>query len=151
MLLDCLLQHIPDLGVHLVYQLLCIFNILADSLCHKLLHYKRLKQLDSHFLGKSALINLQLRSYNDNGTSGIVHTLAQQVLAETARLTLQHVRQRLQRSVAGSGDRTSPSPVINQRIHSLLKHSFFIAHNDIRRSKLQQSLQPIVSVDNSSV
>ncbi len=91
MLFDNLLQHIPYLGVKPLYQLLGVLDVLGNSPGHKLLHNKRLEQLDCHFLGKTALINLKLRSHHDNGTSRVVNTLAQQVLTETSRLTLKHV------------------------------------------------------------
>ena len=95
MLLDNLLKHIPYLRIHLVDKLFRIFNILADSLCHKLLHYKGLKQLDRHFLRQTALVNFQLGTYHNNGTSGIVNTLSEQVLTETSGFTLKHIGQGL--------------------------------------------------------
>ncbi len=82
MFLDHLFQYIPDLGIHLVYQFLGILDVLADALGHQFFHHKRLKQLYGHFLGQAALVNLQFRSHHDNGTAGVVHALAQQVLAE---------------------------------------------------------------------
>ena len=47
-----------------------------------LLHNEGLEQLDSHFFRKTTLIDLQFRSYDDNGTSGVVHTFSQKVLTE---------------------------------------------------------------------
>ena len=38
-------------------------------------------------------MHLKLRSYDDNGTSGVVYTLTEEVLSETALLTLEHVGQ----------------------------------------------------------
>ena len=58
MLFDDLLQHVPNLIVHLVHQFLGVFDVLADALCHQLFHHERLEQLDSHFLGQTALVNL---------------------------------------------------------------------------------------------
>ena len=55
---------------------------------YQLLHNKGLKQLNSHFLRYTALVNLKLRPYYDNGTTGIVNTLSEEVLTETALLTL---------------------------------------------------------------
>ena len=75
MFLDHLFQHIPYLRIQSLYQLLGIFDILADSLGYQLFHYKRLEQFNCHFLGQTTLINFQFRSYDDNGTSGIVYTL----------------------------------------------------------------------------
>jgi hypothetical protein len=39
------------------------------------------------------------------------------------------------------------SPVVEQRVNRLLKHSFFVADNDIRRLQLQKVLEPIIPVD----
>ena len=91
MLLDDLLQHVPDLIVHLIHQLLGVLDVLADALGHQLLHHEGFEQLDGHLLGQTALVDLQLRPHHDNGTAGIVHALAQEVLAEPPRLALEHV------------------------------------------------------------
>ena len=93
MLLDYLLQHIPYLRIQPLHQLFGVLYILGNPPCHKLLHHKGLKKLDSHFLRETALINFQLRPHHDNGTSGIIHTFSQQVLAEASRLTLEHIGQ----------------------------------------------------------
>ena len=61
------------------------------------LHNEGLEQLQSHLLGQAALVHLQLRADNDNGTAGVVNTLAQQVLAEAALLALQHIGKGLER------------------------------------------------------
>ena len=88
MLLDHFFKHIPHLRLETLHHLLRIFYIMGSSVCHKLLHNKRLKQLDRHLLGKAALIDLQFRPHDDNGTSRVVYTLSQQILAEPAVLSL---------------------------------------------------------------
>ena len=150
-LFDNLLQHIPHLVIHLVNQLLCILDILADALRHQILHHERLKQLNGHLLGQTALVNLQLRPHHDNGTTGIIHTLAQKVLAETAGFSLQHVGEGFQRPVSGPCHRTSPSAVVNQRVHRLLKHSLLVADDNVRSPQFQKSLQTIIPVDDPPV
>ena len=87
MLFDHFFQHIPHLGIQPLHQLLGILDILGNASGHQFFHHKRLKQLDRHLLGQTALIDLKLRPDHDNGTSGIVHTLTQKVLTETSRLT----------------------------------------------------------------
>ncbi len=151
MLFDDLLQHIPHLIVHLVYQFLGILDVLADSFRHQLLHHEGLEQLDSHLLGQAALVNLQLRPHHDNGTAGIVHALAQKVLTEPSGLALQHVGQGLQRPVAGPRHGTAPAPIVNQGVHGLLEHPLLVADDDVRRAQLQQPLQAVVPVDDPSV
>ena len=66
MLLDDVLQHIPYLGLQPFHHLLGILYIVGGSVGYQLLHYKGLEQLNGHFLGKSALVNLKFRSDHDN-------------------------------------------------------------------------------------
>ena len=121
------------------------------AVLHQLLHHERLKQLDCHLLRQAALIDLELRPHHNNRTSGIVHTLSQKVLTETPLLSLQHIRNGLQRTVAGACHRTSPPAVINQGIHSLLQHPLLVADNDVRRSQLQKPCQTVIPVNNPAI
>ena len=145
------LQYVPDLGLYTLYHALRALYVVCVCVLNKLLHYEGLEQLQRHLLWQSALIHLELRAYDYNGTAGIVHALAQQVLTETSLLTAQHVGQRLEGPIAGAGNRASTPAVIYECIHRLLKHALFVAHYDIRRTQLQQSLEAVVSVYNSAV
>ena len=151
MLFDYILQHVPNLRLQLLHHLFGVFNIVGGAVGHQLLHNEGLEQLNGHLFGQTALVDLQLRSHHDNGTSGIVHALAQQVLTEPAGLTFQHVRQGLQRPVSGSCHRTAPASVVDEGVHCLLEHTLLIADNNIRSAQLQQSLQAVVPVNDSSV
>ena len=42
---------------------------MSSSVLNQLLHNKWLEQLNRHLLRKTALIDLKLRPYDDNGTS----------------------------------------------------------------------------------
>ena len=66
-------------------------------------------------------------------------------------LALEHVRQRLQRPVAGACHRTTPPAVIEQRIHRLLQHALLVVDDDLGSSKVQQALQAVVAVDHPAV
>ena len=94
------LQSIPNLGLallnHLSWQTLMLS---ATPSATSFFITKGLEQLQCHLLGQAALIHFQFRTYNDNGTSGVVNTLAQQVLTETSLLALEHVGQGLQWTV----------------------------------------------------
>ena len=68
-------------------------------------HEGDLEQLQSHLLGQTALIHLQLGADYDYRTTGVVNTLTQQVLTETSLLTFQHVGQGFQSTVVRTGDR----------------------------------------------
>ena len=52
-----------------------------------------LEENESHLLGKTTLVQRQLWTDNDNGTTGVVDALTEKVLTEAALLTLEHVRE----------------------------------------------------------
>ena len=85
------LQDIPYHRLAAVNNLLGALHRLHDTTLDKLADDKRLVKLSSHQLGQTALTHLQLWAHYDHGTSGIVYTLTQQVLAETALFSLQGV------------------------------------------------------------
>ena len=151
MLLNNILQHIPNLHLKPLHHLLGVLNVVGSSVGHQLFHNKRLKQLNRHLLRKTALINLKLRTYYDNGTSGIIYTLAQKILTETALFSFQHIGQGFQGAVARSRNRTPSPSVVYKGIHSLLKHALLIADDNIRRAKLQKPCQTVVPVYDPSV
>ena len=151
MFFDNVLENVPYLRLELLHHFLCIFNVVRGTVCNKLFHNKRLEQLDSHLFRKTALINLQLRSYDDNRTSGVVNSFTQKVLTETSGFTFQHIGKGFQSSVSRTGNRASAASVVNKSIYCFLQHTFLVADDNIRSAKLQQSFQTIVSVDDSSV
>ena len=152
MLFDDVFQYIPYLRLYLtLYHFLCALDVVRGTVLYQLLHNEGLEQLDGHLLRETALINLQLRTNDDNGTSGIVNTLTQKILTETSGFTLQHVRQGLQRSVARAGNRTATASVVDQRVYRFLQHTLLVADDDIRCSQLEEAGQSVISVDNSAV
>ena len=52
---------------------------------------ERLEQHERHLLRQTALVELQLRTDDDDRTAGVIDALAEQVLAETSALALEHV------------------------------------------------------------
>ena len=58
MLFNYILQHVPDLGLQALHHLFRVFNVMGGSVGYQFLHNKGLEQLDGHFLGKTALIDL---------------------------------------------------------------------------------------------
>ena len=149
--LDDVFQRIPHFGAGALYHFAGRFDVVGNALFHKVLHHKGLEQLQRHFLGQAALVHLQLRPHHDNRAAGIVHALAQQVLAEAALLALQHVRKALQRAVVRARHRAAAAAVVNQGVHSLLQHALFVAHNDVGRAQLQQAFEAVVAVDDAAV
>ena len=149
--LDDVVQSVPDLGLALVDHLLGGLDVVGQAVGHQLLHNEGPEELNGHFLGHAALIQLQLRTNHDNGTAGVVNTLAQQVLTEPALLALQHIGQRLEGPVVGAGNGPAPAAVVDQGIHGLLEHPLLVADNDVGGVELQQPLQAVVPVNDPAV
>ena len=112
---------------------------------------KGLKESQRHLLWQATLVHLELRPDHDHGTAGVIHSLPKQVLAETSPFTLQHVRERLKRAITCARDRPTMSPVIEERIHSLLEHSFLVPDNHLGSFQLEKILQTIIPVDDSAI
>src|SRR5690606_36858042 len=106
-----------------------------------------LEQFESHLLRQTTLVQTQGRTYHDHGTTGVVYALTQQVLTETALLTFDHVCQRFQRTLVGTGDSATATAVIQQSIYRFLQHTLFVTYDDVRCVEIQQALQTIVTVD----
>ena len=149
--LDHGLQAVPHFGLSALHHLAGGLDVVGNTLLHQILHDKGLEQLQSHFLGQTALIHLQLRADDDNRTTGVVNTLAQQVLTEAALLALQHIGKALQCAVVGAGDRTAAAAVVDQAVHCFLQHTLLVAHDDVGSAQLQQTAQTVVAVDHAAV
>src|SRR5690606_19736303 len=80
---------------------------------------ERLEQLERYLLRQAALMQLQRRADDDHRAARVVHALAEQVLAETPLLALDHVGQRLQRTLVRAGDRAAAAAVVEQRVDRL--------------------------------
>ena len=112
---------------------------------------ERLEQFECHQLRQPALVQLELRTDHDDRPARVVDTLAEQVLAETAALALDHVGQRLQRPLIGAGHRLAATAVIEQRVDGFLQHPLFVADDDVGCFQLEQALQPVVAVDHATI
>ena len=103
------------------------------------------------FFGRSALVQLEFGTDHDHRTSGVVHALAEQVLAEAALLALQRVGERLQRPVVGATQNAAAASVVEQSVDRFLQHALFVAHDDFGSVQVHQLLQPVVAVDDAAV
>ncbi len=115
------------------------------------LHHERLEQLERHLLGQTALVQLELRADDDDRTAGVVDALAEQVLAETTLLALEHVGQRLERAVAGARDRATTTAVVEEAVDGLLQHPLLVVDDDLGRAEVEESLEAVVAVDDATV
>ena len=112
---------------------------------------ERLEQDERHLLGQAALVELEFRTDDDDGTARVINALAEQVLAETPALALEHVAEGLEGAIAGAGHGAAMAAVVEQGVHGLLQHAFFVADDDLRRLELEQVFQPVVPVDDTAV
>src|SRR5690606_12818386 len=110
-----------------------------------------LEELKRHLLRQTALVQLQFRTGHDDRTAGIVDALAEQVLTEAALLALEHIGERLQRTLIRTGDDAAATAVVEQRINRFLKHALLVANDDARGLELDQALQAVVTVDHTTV
>ena len=96
-------------------------------------------------------MQLELRPDDDDRTTRVIDAFAQQVLAEAARLALEHVRQGLQGAVARTGHGATMAAVVEQCVNCLLQHALLVPDNDFRSLELEQVLETIVPVDNPAI
>src|SRR6267142_3032744 len=102
MLADDVFENVPNDGFLLLDHFLGLLDGRAVALGFELVIDERFEKLERHFLRQTALVELQLRAHDDDRAAGIVHALAEQVLAETALLALERVAERFERAVVGS-------------------------------------------------
>ena len=150
-LVDDLLEHVPDLGDHRVDHLLGRLDVLDLLALDEAGHDERLEQLQGHQLRQAALVQAQRRAGHDHRSAGVVHALAEQVLAEAPLLALEHVRERLERAVARPRDGAAAAAVVEQRVDGLLQHALLVVDDDLGGAQVEQALQAVVPVDDAAV
>ena len=151
MLADDFFEDVPHLGFFALDQLLGGLDRRGQATALQLGEDEGLEQLQRHLLRQAALVQAQGRADHDHRTAGVVHALAEQVLAEAALLALDHVGQRLERALVGAGDGAAATAVVHQRIHRLLQHALLVAHDDVGRVEFEQATQAVVAVDDAAV
>ena len=107
-----LIEHVPNLGRLAVDQFLGGTNGVNVAEILEPADDERLEQHERHFLWQTALVQLELGTDHDHRSAGVVHALAEQVLAEAPALALEHVAQRLERTVAGTGHGAAVAAVV---------------------------------------
>ena len=150
-ILDHVLENAPDLGGTALHHALGALHVLSVAQLNQLLHDEGLEELQGHLLGKAALAHLQVRTDHDDGTAGVVHALAQQVLTEPALLAAEHVGQGLEGAVARARHGAGATAVVDEGVHRLLQHPLLVADDDIGGAELQEPLQPVVPVDDPAI
>ena len=151
MSLHDMLKDIPYHSLLAVNNLLGALDGLHDTALNELTDDERLIELGCHELGDTALVHLQLRTYDDNRTRGIVHTLTEKVLTETTLLTLERVRQRLERTVHVALHGRRLAAVVEQRVNRLLEKTLLVAENHLGSLDLDETFQTVVTYDDTTV
>ena len=150
-LTDHFVENVPNLLLLLLHKLLRLLDRGREIPLLELRVDERLEQLERHFLRKAALVKLEFGTRDDHRTSRKIHALPEQILAEPALLSFQHVAQRLERPPVGAGDRLAAPSVVEQRIDRFLEHPLLVAHDDVRRAKILKPLEAVVPVDDAAV
>src|SRR5262245_61634356 len=126
MVLDDFFKDVPHDGVLPFNHFFCGLHRRAMATLLETVVDERLEQLERHLLRQTALMQVQLRTNDDDRTSGVIHALSKQILTEAALLAFQRVGQRLQRTVICAAQNTSAAAVVEQRVYGFLQHAFFI-------------------------
>src|SRR6266851_4167070 len=151
MFADDVFQDVPHDGFLLLDHFLGLLDGGAMALGFELVIDEWLEELERHLLGQTALVELQLGADDDDGAAGVVHALAEKVLAETALLALERVAEGLERAVVGSAQNAATAAVVKQSVDGFLKHALFVAYDDVRRAQFHELLQPVVAVDDAAI
>ncbi len=146
-----IVQGVPDLGGLALDHLLGAFHRRHVALVHEAVVDEGLEELECHLLGKTALVEPQVGPHGDDGAARVVDALAQQVLAEAALLSLQHVRKRAQGALVGARDGPAAPAVVEEHVDGLLEHPFLVADDDLGGIELHEPLQAVVAVDDATV
>ena len=151
MVLDDLFENVPHHGVLLLDQFLGLLDGGAMAALLEPMIDERLEQLQGHLLRQAALMQLQLGADHDDGAAGIIHALAEQVLAEASLLAFEGVGERFERAVVGAAQHAAAAAVVEQGVDGFLQHALFVAHDDVGSVQLDQLLQAVVAVDDAAI
>ena len=151
MLANDVFENVPDDRLLLLDHFLGLLDGGAVALGFELVIDEGLEKLERHFLGQTALVELQFRADDDDGAAGVVDALAEQVLAEAALLALERVGQGFERAVVGAAQNAAAAAVVEQRVDGFLEHALFVAHDDVGRVQLHQLLEAVVAVDDAAI
>src|SRR5581483_6817572 len=75
----------------------------------------------------------------------------EQVLAEAALFTLEHIGQALELMIAGASHSATTTTIIDQSITCLLQHALLVANDDLRGTEFKQALETVVAVDHAAI
>ena len=150
-ILDHRLQDVPHFSIATLKHALGALDGVSEALLLELANDERLIQLKRDLLRQTALPELELWTNDDDRTGRVVNALAEQILAESTLLALDHVGDRLERAVGGAEHRATAAAVVEQRIDSLLKHALLVADDHLGGVQIHQLLETVVAVDDAAI
>src|SRR4026207_2166215 len=124
MVLDDLLEDVPDLGPDALDDALGALDVVGEALLDELAHDERLEQLERHLLRQSALMQLQLGADDEDRPPRPVD-------APAPVRPSQRVGGARGPGGAGPRDRAPAPAVIDQRVARLLEHPLLVADDDL--------------------
>ena len=150
-LLDDLFESVPHLVRRLLDELLRGLDRRRDALLLEAVVDERLEELEGHLLREAALVELELGPDDDDGPARVVDALAEEVLAEAARLALERVGERLQGPVVRALQDAAAAAVVEQGVDGFLEHPLLVPDDDLGRAQLEELLEAVVAVDDAAV
>ena len=144
-------ENIPNFFIFAFEHLLRALDGIGVAEFFELANDERLVKFQRDLLGQTTVVKLQSRPDHDHTACGIIDTFTKQVFAETTLLTFDHVRQRFERTVAATKNRSLATVVVEQRVDRLLQHPLLVANDDLRSVEIDQFSQAVVTVDNAAV
>ena len=151
MVLYYLLEYPPYFVAPALYEAARALHVRCKSALDKLVHDEGLEELERHLLRDAALIYLEVRPDDDDGTPRVVDALAEQILAEASFFTAQEVGEALQRPIAGSEHGLAAASVVYEGVYRFLQHPLLVADDNFRRLQLLQLAQAVVAVYHAAV
>ena len=151
MLGDDLFEDVPDVAFARLDHALSGLDVRDSLALDEPAHDERLEELECHQLRQTTLLQLELRTSDDHGTTRVIDALAEQVLTETSLLALEHVGQRLERAIARTRHGTAAATIVEQCVDGLLEHALLVVDDDLRRTEIKQTLEAVVAVDHAAV
>ena len=148
---DDFFEDVPDDRFLVFHHLLGGLRRGRETAQHELVEDEGLEEFKRHQLRQTALVQTKFRTDGNNGTTRVVDALTEQVLTEATRLALDHVGERLERTLVGARHRLAATTVVEERVHRFLQHALFVAHDDVRRLDFEKALETIVAVDDATV
>ena len=112
--LDDIVEDVPHPFVFSLKHLFSALDGIRQTHFLEATNDERLEQLECDFLGQAALVEGQFGADHDYRTGGIVAALSEKVFTEATLLTLDHVGERLERTVAAAEHRALAPLVVEK-------------------------------------